>query len=235
MQNKKLSKKLPFVLVVFLYIVFLITRFQTGNSSLIDLYFGPTYYDPALSTANTLLFYSILIFYSFSVTEDYIKSYGIYIVTRTKKRNSLLSILLRKLTIRVLEFTLCGQFFFGLINLIINNSILNFDNYLESTILFILVCINLSLLQLLMEILFDSKLSLMITLSYFLISIYASKIIYINKYNSFFNIVFYPNFSLVSRRPYIELLFFTKFTFLILFTVIHIFLIYKAFKKKDLL
>lgn len=187
--------------------------------------------------AGILLLFGLILFYVFTDTERYVNAYGVLYVIRNRKRSRVaLSIILNQIKgiAQMIFFVLLIYFLYaGILKMkVVRTDIIQFVHYV---IIFYLVCLNLSMLEALFEIVFDSKIAIVMEMMLLTLHIFAGEMIYAYQKSRYFYLLCYTNIAMVVRSRVINLPYVTIISALIVYILIKSFLIVIVYCKKDII
>ena len=199
------------------------------------LYNGVPFQARPVFYAVYILFFFDLAIYIFGNGEWYFSNYGIYILTRYRKKTTFYYNFLLLMIRKIIFFSFMKIFFSFIISLIlfpgtgnISGTIIIF--YLLNTLVEILLC----MIQLILEIILDSRWALCIIAGYYIASIVAADILYFyNIKNSAF--FFFVNWGMKSRLDVLETPYLIFFILLLLFGCILTVIGQAVAEKKEIL
>lgn len=144
------------------------------------------------------LSFATITFYVFGETEKYINGYGKYVLVRRKKRTSILNKIYAKSLLAVITFEIMKILIYIIISGMDKTNLSSFAIMLILSILTNLLLIS---FQILIEILFNSKISLTVAMAYFIISCTVGGVII--KENLYAPLlILIPNYSMSYRTEY---------------------------------
>lgn len=235
----KLAKNIIFVIMLCLFSYLYIPL--NYDTEFINLYNGINF--------NSRIYYYLVQFFLFSCYslfiynefETYIYQYGLHVVLREQSRNKMIF----RLTIKLLFFILWLEFIkiisYICCMLIMRGKITLSHPFEVLKIFFLHLFVYLLILfiQMMLEIFISGKLALCVILSYFLLSISLSDIIYESDFMAkTLNLILLPNLSMKLRLDDLisdEYLYFIVFAFLILIMFVTYRLSQYFFSRKDIL
>lgn len=201
-----------------------------------SLFSGAGYGGYVLFYAVTLFLFGIVLFSGFGDTEKYMNGYGILEITRSRRRITVIrKIIWGQMTsmffaeVRVTLFFLVIAQIFGE-----QEEAFLIGGWLTNIVLFGVVGFSLLLWQSFFEILWDSRIALLGTFSIICIHLCAGDIVYLNKGNELWNLLFYSNLALSARTEILSIEKIWMFLVILGVCVVQIFLLNLVYKKKDI-
>ena len=217
-------------LLITLFVAAVMIKMHTST-----LYNGIPYQANPVFYAIYILLYFDLAIYMFGTGEQYFSHYGIYILTRYRKKAIFYYRFLLLLSRKIIFFSLAKLLICFILSQIlfpdadsISKTVLVF--YLINTLVEIVLC----MLQLILEILFDSRWALCIVIGYYIISIVLTDILY------FYNIrnsaaFFFANWGMKYRVDVLNIPYYILVILLLILWIFFIILGQKVVEKKDIL
>lgn len=202
-----------------------------------NVFFGVSYNGYILFYAATLYLFGIVILYSFGDTQAYINGYGILHLLRSTKRSEIIKRIIKSQIVNLLQIIISISIFFILFALFCGKkfSTFHFSTFILYAFVFFLVSFSLVLWQSLFEIVFDSRIAILIVMSIIGVHLYVGDFLALHKGNPYLYLFVYSNLALVGRSQNLTL---SKGVIIItvgIICIIQIVLLNEVFKKKDIL
>lgn len=226
------KKKICCVAATAFYVYFVFSSYMPFLCT--SVFAGVDYNGYVLFYATTLYLFGITVFWGFGETEKYIGSYGIIEIIRCKKR----SYVARKIIINQVknEGIMLGSHLciLGLLIIVTGKENIEDDYMFASIMLFGIVSLSVMLWQAIFELVWDSRIAIIITLTLFIVHIYVGDMMNTYGGNKYWNLLFYSNFGMAIRSQQIDISEYIMFLWVALICVLQIFLLCIALKKKDI-
>ncbi|MDO5409469.1 MAG: DUF2705 family protein [Lachnospiraceae bacterium] len=201
-----------------------------------NVFAGVDYNGQTLFYASTLYLFGIIIFYGFGNTEKYIEGYGILELIRSVKRG----LVIRKIIIDQIKNIFQIITFIIVIFLLFaflagkKGELVPAEKLISDIGLFYIVAFSIVLWQSIFEIVFDSRIGILLTMSIIGIHIYAGDFIAAHDGNTYLNLVFYSNLALTARTDRLSISKSWMFVVVVSICVIQMILMNLVFRKKDI-
>lgn len=199
-----------------------------------SIFAGVDYNGYVLFYATTLYLFGITVFWGFGETEKYVGNYGIIEIVRCKKRSYVATKIIIN-QVKNVGIMLGGHLsVLGLLVIVTGKENIE-DNYmLTSVLLFGIVSLSVLLWQAVFELIWDSRVAIIITLTIVITHIYGGDMLDRYDGNKYLNFLCYSNFGLAVRSQQIDISKYVMFISVAILCVVQMFLLYIALKKKDI-
>lgn len=202
-----------------------------------NVFFGVRYNGYILFYAATLYLFGIVILYGFGNTQSYVNGYGILHLLRSKKRSDIIKRVVQNQMINLAQIIISMSILFIAAALFHGEKTSSFSikEFAIYAFLFYLVSLSLVLWQALFEIMFDSRIAILIVMSIIGLHLYIGDFLYLHKGNSYLYLLVYSNLALVARSQSLTLSKGMISIIVGIICIIQVVLMNIAFKKKDIL
>lgn len=201
-----------------------------------NVFAGVDYNGRVLFYAAAMYLFGIVILYSFGNTENYIKGYGILELTRsTKRRRTIRKIIISQIK-NMLQIVVSVMAIFILFAFLIGKkeTQLNVVEFIFEIGMFYIVSLSLTLWQSIFEIIFDSRIAILVVMSIIGIHIYAGDFIALHNGSKYLNLVFYCNLALAIRTESLGISKILMMAVMVIICIIQTILLNLVFMRKDI-
>lgn len=225
-------KKICCIGATIFYVCFVISSYIPFLCT--SIFAGVDYNGYVLFYATALFLFGITVFWGFGETEKYIGSYGIIEIIRYRKR----SCVARKIIFNQFKNTvlMLGTHLsvLGIAIVLTGMDNVSDDYMLTSIMLFGIVSFSVMMWQAIFELIWDSRIGIILTLTLFVAHIYAGDMMNMYGGNKYWNLLFYSNFGIAIRSQQIDISEYIMFIWVAFICVLQMFLLCMALKKKDI-
>ena len=188
------------LLCSFFYVYYVIRNYNPFSYS--NIFCGVKFNGHVFFYAATIYLFGIVVFCSFGNTQKYINGYGILELVRNKKRETVIGKIVKVQMLNLLKITVSILAMYIVVSYFFLGKRERFDiiGFTIDILLFYLVSLSIVLWQAFFEILFDSRIGVLITMSIICVHICVGDVIMLLKKSQYLLYFFYTNFALVARR-----------------------------------
>lgn len=227
-------KKICCIAGALFYVFYIIKNYMPFRYN--NVFAGVDYNGHILFYAAAMYLFGIVILYSFGNTENYINGYGILELTRnTKRRSSIRKIIISQIK-NMFQIVVSVMAMFIICALIIGKreTQLNIVEFIFEIGMFYIVSLSLTLWQSIFEVIFDSRIAILVVMGIIGIHIYAGDFIASYNGSKYLNLVFYCNLALATRTESLAISKELMIAVMVIICIIQAILLNLVFMRKDI-
>ena len=192
-------KKICCLIGTLFYVYYIIKNYIPFSYK--NVFAGVDYNGHILFYAAAMYLLGIVILYSFGNTENYIKGYGILeLIRSTNRKESVRKIIISQIK-NTFQIVCAIMVIFIFVSLLTGKreTNININELIFEMAMFYIVSLSLTLWQSFFEIIFDSRMAILVVMGIIGVHIYAGDFISLHNGSKYLNLIFYCNLALATR------------------------------------